>query len=143
MNLHHLEGPGSVTFPTEARQGVLPCLQARMETVTMENLRAASDERRGALWDVKKHITRFKGAIAKYKAFKPPVEESELLPSLLLCPRPTSCKPELDQERDLLLLVSTAIFAKAGSLLSMEMRVSISRRGRGNLCVSMVVSYWK
>ena len=46
----------------------------------MDNLRAADDEREEALREVKRHITRYKRAVTKYKAYRPPVEEPELVP---------------------------------------------------------------
>ena len=59
---------------------MLLCQQAKMEIVTMDDLRAASDERREALREVRRHVTKYKRAIAKYKAYRPLVEESELVP---------------------------------------------------------------
>ena len=46
----------------------------------MDNLRAADDERDEALRVVKRHITRYKRAVTKYKAYRPPAEEPELVP---------------------------------------------------------------
>ena len=51
-----------------------------MEAVTMVDLRAASHERREALRRVKIHVTKYKRAITKYKAYKPPEEETGLVP---------------------------------------------------------------
>ena len=51
-----------------------------MEIITMDSLRAADDEREETLREVKRHVTRYKRAVTKYKAYRPPAEEPELVP---------------------------------------------------------------